>query len=98
MPSYGFAQVSLNLLDYGTTPLHVAYAAVREEAQREGTRVVGSDLVGLVPADALVGSGRALLGDGSASEDAAVSAAVKGLGLDHLGPFDPDARILERCL
>jgi hypothetical protein len=59
---------------------------------------VGSELVGLVPADALVGSGRALLGDGSASEDAAVSAAVKGLGLDHLGPFDPDARILERCL
>ncbi len=98
MPAYGHAQVSMNLLDYCTTPLHVAYAVIREEAECEGTKVVGSELIGLVPAEALIGSGRALLGDGAASEDAAVAAAVKGLGLDHLGPFDPDTRILERCL
>jgi len=98
MPAYGLAQVSMNLLDYRMTPLHVAYAAVCEEARREGTSVVGSELIGLVPADALLGAGRALLGDGAASDQAAVAAAVKGLGLDHLRPFDPDARILERCL
>jgi glutamate formiminotransferase/formiminotetrahydrofolate cyclodeaminase len=98
MPSYGHAQVSMNLLDYRITPLHVAYAAVCEEAAREGTQVVGSELIGLVPADALIGTGRALLGDEGAPEDRAVAAAVRGLGLDHLGPFDATARILERRL
>lgn len=98
MPAYGLAQVSMNLLDYRVTPMHVAYAAVCEEAAREGTQVVGSELIGLVPADALVGTGRAFLGDEGAAEDAAVAAAVHGLGLNHLGPFDPATRILERCL
>lgn len=98
MPAYGCAQVSMNLLDYRLTPLHLAYAAVREEAAREGTTVVGSELIGMVPADALVGAGRALLNDASASDIAAVTAAVDGLGLEHLGPFDPDTRILERRL
>ena len=98
MPAYGRAQVSMNLLDYRVTPLNLAYAAVREEAAREGTTVVGSELIGMVPADALVGAGRALLNDGAASESAAIAAAVEGLGLEHLGPFDPDTRILERRL
>lgn len=98
MPAYGLTQVSMNLLDYRVTPLDVAYAAVREEARREGTSVVGSELVGLVPADALLGAGRALLGDDAASDETAVAAAVSGLGLDHLTPFDPALRILERCL
>src|SRR5690606_17719209 len=51
MPAYGCVQVSMNLLDARVTPLHVAFAAVQEEAAREGVRVLGSELVGLVPAD-----------------------------------------------
>ena len=98
MPGYGLAQVSMNLLDYRVTPLDIAYRAVCEEAAREGTTVLGSELIGLVPADALIGAGRRLADDPGADEEVAIQAAVAGLGLSHLMPFDPALRILERCL
>jgi glutamate formiminotransferase / formiminotetrahydrofolate cyclodeaminase len=47
------AQVSMNLTDYRTTPVHRAYEAVREAAERLGTETVESEIVGLVPEDAL---------------------------------------------
>lgn len=98
MPSYGCAQVSMNILDYRQTPLHVAYDAVAEEAALAGTGVVGSELVGLVPAEALLATGRATLGDETVADDEAVQAAITRLGLDHLAPFDPSQRIVERVL
>ncbi|HTT35822.1 MAG TPA: glutamate formimidoyltransferase, partial [Thermoplasmata archaeon] len=49
----GQAQVSMNLVDYRTTPIHRALAAVRAEAERRGTRVTDTEIVGLVPEDAL---------------------------------------------
>ena len=100
MPSYGHAQVSLNLLDVQTTPMHVAYDAVTEEAAREGHRVIGSELIGLVPLDALRAAGRDALGtDGAgASDDALVSAAIARLGLNAVHAFDPRTRVLEYVL
>ncbi|HEV2519498.1 MAG TPA: glutamate formimidoyltransferase [Thermoplasmata archaeon] len=50
----GQAQVSMNLVDYHMTPIHAALEAVRAEAGRRGTKVVASEVVGLVPTDALV--------------------------------------------
>ena len=49
-------QVSMNLLDYTNTPIHRAYELVRIEAERYGVPVVGSEIIGLVPLDALVGT------------------------------------------
>ena len=46
-------QVSMNLLDYTHTPIHRAYELVRLEAERYGVPVVASEIVGLVPMDAL---------------------------------------------
>jgi glutamate formiminotransferase / 5-formyltetrahydrofolate cyclo-ligase len=51
----GIVQVSMNLLDYTRTPIYRAYELVRIEAERHGVAVVGSELVGLVPLDALLG-------------------------------------------
>jgi glutamate formiminotransferase len=51
----GIVQVSMNLLDYTRTPIHRAYELVRIEAERHGVAVVGSEIVGLVPLDALLG-------------------------------------------
>lgn len=97
MPAYGCVQVSMNLLDHSVTPLHVAYAAVREEAAREGVGVLGSELIGLVPAAALATPD--LPADAVAGADAAaLNAAIEALGLAWRGPFDPDARVLERRL
>ncbi|MGP8077552.1 MAG: glutamate formimidoyltransferase [Thermoplasmata archaeon] len=48
------AQVSMNLTDYRTTPIHRAFDAVRKEAEASGTGVEESEIVGLVPEDALL--------------------------------------------
>lgn len=49
----GRAQVSMNLTDYRRTPIHRALEAVRREATRFGAGVEESEIVGLVPEDAL---------------------------------------------
>lgn len=49
----GVVQVSMNLLDYRKTPLVRAFNLVREEASRYGVEILSSEIVGLVPADAM---------------------------------------------
>jgi len=49
----GLVQVSVNLVDYRRTPIHAVFEAVRNEAQKAGVEVVGSEIVGLVPLDAI---------------------------------------------
>jgi glutamate formiminotransferase len=49
----GIAQVSINVTDFHATPLHRVFEAVRAEAARRGVGVAGSEIVGLVPAEAL---------------------------------------------
>jgi glutamate formiminotransferase / 5-formyltetrahydrofolate cyclo-ligase len=48
------AQVSINMTDYTKTPLHRVFESVRAEAARAGVNVIGSEVVGLVPAQALI--------------------------------------------
>jgi glutamate formiminotransferase len=50
----GLAQVSINMTDFRKTPLHRVFEVVRSEAERYGTTIVGSEIVGLVPQDALL--------------------------------------------
>jgi glutamate formiminotransferase len=56
LASRGLAQVSMNLLDYRRTSLAAALAAVEAEAVRRGTRVVETEIVGLVPEAAVCGA------------------------------------------
>lgn len=53
LKSRGIVQVSMNLLDYRRTPIHRAFCMVRDEAERHGVPVISSEIVGLVPAEAL---------------------------------------------
>lgn len=50
----GITQVSMNMTDYTQTPLYQALELVRIEAKRYGVNVVGSEIVGLVPMEAIV--------------------------------------------
>ncbi|MBI5855749.1 MAG: glutamate formimidoyltransferase [Nitrospirae bacterium] len=50
----GMVQVSMNLTNFEATPIHVAFEAVRKEAEQRGTRVAGSEIIGLVPQAALL--------------------------------------------
>lgn len=52
----GLVQVSMNLVDYTTTPLRVVFERVSEEAGRHGVQVAESEVIGLLPANALVGT------------------------------------------
>ena len=54
LKSRGIVQVSMNLVNYKGTPIHVVFDMVRREAERFGVPVVGSELIGLVPQDALL--------------------------------------------
>ncbi len=96
---YRQAQVSINLLDYKTTPLHTVFEAAREEAEKLGLIVTGSELVGMTPLAPLVEAGKFYLrrqGKSSAApERELVEIAVRSLGLDQVAEFDPARKIIE---
>ncbi len=58
----GICQVSMNMTDYTRTPLYRALELVRMEAKRYGVNVIGSEIVGLVPVDALAESAAYYMG------------------------------------
>lgn len=99
---YGIAQLSLNLTDISITPVHVAFEeAVKKSAER-GIRVTGSELVGLIPLQAMLDAADYFLTKQERSlgiSDAEkIKIAVKSLGLDDLAPFRPEEKIIEYVL
>jgi glutamate formiminotransferase/formiminotetrahydrofolate cyclodeaminase len=96
---YRQAQVSINLINYKTTPLHVVFETVREEAEALGLIVTGSELVGLMPLQPLVDAGKFYLGRQGKSagvpEREVIETAVRSLGLDQLAGFDPDKKVID---
>lgn len=58
----GIVQVSMNMTDYTRTPLYRALELVRMEAKRHGVSVIGSEIVGLVPSDAITQSAAYYMG------------------------------------
>jgi glutamate formiminotransferase/formiminotetrahydrofolate cyclodeaminase len=99
IPEYGVAQVSMNLTDLVVTPLHVAFEEVCRAADVRGLRVTGSELVGLVPLASMLEAGRHFLRKQKrslgVSEKELLKIAIKSLGLDELGPFKPEERVIE---
>ncbi len=99
---YGFCQVSMNLTDSQITPMHIAFEEVCAKAKAWGIQVTGSELVGMVPLQALRETGEYVVGKqkGSAGSSTSelISTAIQYLGLDALEPFDPHARIIEYAL
>lgn len=102
MPQYGCAQVSMNLLDYRTTGLAEAFEAVSKEAEARGLRTVGSELVGLLPLEALRSCGRHFAvkaGRSPGLPDAElVELGAEALGLSSVSTFDAQKRIVEWAL
>ena len=96
---YGIAQVSMNVTDINTTPVHIAFDEVCAKAAARGVRVTGSELVGLVPKKVLIDAGNYYLAKQQRSlgipEEEIIKIAVKSLGLDDLKPFDPKEKVIE---
>lgn len=95
---YGLAQVSINLEDYRKTPPHVAFEACVEEARALNLAVAGSELVGLVPLEALLAAADHAIARESLfilDERQKVRLAVERLGLSSVHPFVPEKRVIE---
>ncbi len=58
----GITQVSINMTDYTHTALYRAFELVRIEARRYGVSIVGSEIIGLVPMEALIDTASYYLG------------------------------------
>ena len=96
---YGQAQVSINLINYKITPPHIAFDTICEEAEKRGLRVTGSELVGLIPLQAMLDAGRYYLSKQHKSagvpEEELIKAAIVSMGLNDLTEFDPQKKIIE---
>lgn len=99
---YGVAQISMNLTNINVTPVHIAFDEVCIKAAERGIRVTGSELVGLIPLKAMLDAGKYFLKkqkrSTGVSEKELIKIAVKSMGLDELGPFKPEERIIEYLL
>jgi glutamate formiminotransferase/formiminotetrahydrofolate cyclodeaminase len=96
---YQRAQISINLTDFDVTPPHAAFDEVAKQAGQRGLRATGSELVGLIPLEAILRAGRHYLDRQGSSqgvpESEVIETAIQSLGLRELGEFDPAQKIIE---
>lgn len=96
---YGIAQISYNLTNISITSMHEAFDESCKSALARGIRVTGSELVGLVPLQAMLDAADYFLRKQQRSlgisEKEKIKIAVKSLGLDDLKPFNPEEKIIE---
>ena len=96
---YGCAQLSINFTNYKISPVHEVFVEVCKQAEARGLRVTGSELVGLIPKQALLDAGTFFLArqgkPTGVPEEERIHIAVKSLGLTDLTPFDPQKKIIE---
>ena len=99
---YGVAQISMNLTNISVTPTHVAFDECCERARDRGLRVTGSEIVGLVPLEAMLAAGRHYLRRQKrslgVSDAELIRVAVLSMGLDDLTPFVPEEKIIEKII
>ncbi|MCX7876153.1 MAG: glutamate formimidoyltransferase [Melioribacteraceae bacterium] len=95
LEKYNITQVSMNLTNYNVTPIHIAFEEVKKEAKRLGVEVNGSEIVGLVPLQALIEAGKFYSNNKETNEKKLVEIAIENLGLSSLNPFKPEEKIIE---
>ena len=95
---YDMAQVTVNLLDYKVTPIHVLFEEVKKDAAEIGVGVAGSEVVGLVPLESILMAADYYMekeGLFLYEEDQKVRLAVERLGLNSVSRFNPQEKIIE---
>ena len=94
--AYNITQVSLNLTNYKITSLHKVFETIKAQAKVYGIEATGSEVIGLVPKEALIEAGTFYTGNNS--EDNLIKAAIEHLGLSQLNKFEPEKKIIENLL
>lgn len=95
---YRRAQISINLTNFKVTPAHAVLEAAREAAAQRGIAVTGSEIVGVVPFDAMLESGRYYLRRMQKSTGMPVGdiieTAVQAMGLRDVAAFEAEKKVL----
>ncbi|MEH0020719.1 MAG: glutamate formimidoyltransferase [Desulfobacter sp.] len=95
---YNLSQVTVNLNNYHVTAVHTLYEAVKDEAAALNVAVTGSEIVGVVPLEAMLMAAEYYIEKENLfvlDEDQKVRLAVERLGLNAVAPFDPGEKIIE---
>lgn len=96
---YKQAQISVNLINYKITPLHKLFEETKKQAEAIGCRVTGSELVGLIPKEAMLQTGKFYLEKQQRStgipEEDIITVAEQSLGLSSVQPFEKHQKIIE---
>ena len=94
IPEYGNAQVSTNIVDINIASPGLVFEAVQKEAAKIGRKVIGSELIGLIPKDVLLQSANDLKINGKDTIDS-LELAAKAMKLDYRKPFSVYDRVIE---
>ena len=95
LEKYNITQVSMNLTNYNITPIHIAFEEVKKEVARLGAEISGSEIVGLVPLEAILKAGRFYSDDKVKNEKELVNLATEKLGLSSLNKFVKEEKIID---
>ncbi len=95
---YERAQLSINLTNYKETPAHLVLEEARKLASERGLVVTGSEIVGLIPYQALLESGKYYVkrqgqSSGIPTKDI-LQTAIQSMGLEDLSPFDIEKKVI----
>ena len=95
---YNLAQVTVNLSNYKVTPIHLLFEEVKKEAADLNVGVAGSEIVGLVPLDAVLMAADYYIKKENLfilDEDQKIRLVIERLGLNSAAPFDPRKKIID---
>ncbi|WP_196890283.1 glutamate formimidoyltransferase [Aureivirga sp. CE67] len=98
---YDFAQVSYNITDYKTTAIHKVFEETKKQAELNNVKVNGSELIGLIPLDAILEAGEFYEKEENLenlTQEEKINLVIKHMGLDTISPFIPSERILDFCI
>jgi len=96
MPEYDCTQISTNLTNFKVTNMQQVYEKVKELASENNVNINGSELIGLVPLEAIISAGKYY--SSSNIETEIIDAAIENLGLHSVVPFEKNKRIIEYLL
>ena len=96
---YNRAQISINFNNFKVSTIHDVFDEACTLANERGIRVTGSELVGLIPLEAMLMAGRHYLNKQNRSLGVPtadiVECAVQSLGLNDVTEFDPNVKIID---
>ncbi|MEJ2502027.1 MAG: glutamate formimidoyltransferase [Gemmatimonadota bacterium] len=98
LEEYQIAQVSMNLDNYRITPIHAVFEAIKRDAADLSVGVAGSEIVGLVPLEAILMAAEFYMERENLfilDESQKVRLAIDRLGLSSIHPFRPEEKIIE---